>query len=87
MNKCTHTRKSGKEFNVILKKARVEKLRALKQRKSPLPNIKAKLWAARILDEINKETIALPEGKESDQICDKCYKTKVGVDRKIKKMM
>ena len=32
----------------------------MKSRQSPLPNLKAKLWATCILDEINNETIPLP---------------------------
>ena len=46
----------GKEF----KEARVANLRKMKSRQSPLPNLKAKLWATRILDEINNDTIPLP---------------------------
>ena len=41
----------GKEF----KEARVANLRKMKIRQSPLPNLKAKLWATRILDEINND--------------------------------
>ena len=35
--------KLGRDFNIRLKEAGVEKLRMLKQRSSPLPNFKAKL--------------------------------------------
>ena len=54
-----------KEFSENLKLKRIEGLRNLKMKKSHIPNFRAKLWAARLLNEQMKgEKIVLPKDNE-----------------------
>ena len=54
-----------KTFGRELKLQRIKNLRSMKSKKHCTPNLKAKLWAIRLLDEIyGKESIVLPENRE-----------------------
>ena len=51
-------------FSGELKLKRVSRLRSMKLRKSCAPNIKAKLWALRLIDEVKgRDPIPLPGGQ------------------------
>ena len=59
------------KFSIDLKKKRIQTLRSLKNRNSVIPNIKAKLWASRILDELtNKQSITLPDDAEDFKVAE-----------------
>ena len=56
-------------FGREMKSLRVKNLRKMRVRKSCLPNIKAKMWAARIIDELEGfETMKLPSS-DVDKKC------------------
>ena len=71
MHKTRMKQKSLCEFSTKLKEQRIMALRKLKTRNSPLPSIKAKLWAVRLLDEIHSEAIPLPGEAVNDTVNEK----------------
>ena len=56
--------------NDNVKRQRIENLRSLRNKKSYVPNIKARLWAIRLMDELNgKLAIKLPGGEKKNCKC------------------
>ena len=63
----TRIEKGLKCFSREFKKARVERLRRLKNRDGVTPNFKAKLWGVRLLDQISDgKGINLPDGDRGE---------------------
>ena len=55
-------------FNVDMKELRVKNLRKMKVRGTMIPNLKSKLWALRLQDEIStKEVFNLPEKEGAEE--------------------
>ena len=60
-------KKKKPSFNIDMKEMRVKNLRKMKLRGSNVPNIKSRLWALRLLDEVsNNEVITLPERTQTE---------------------
>ena len=65
LDACTGSsfRNGVNSLNRDLKLRRIETLRCMKQQNSCVPNMKARLWALRLLDEVmNRVAISLPGG-------------------------
>ena len=63
----------GVRFSVNMKEQRIKNLRNMKIRGSKIPNMKSKLWAIRLQDELSKnEVIQLPgESANVSQLTEK----------------